>query len=690
VRAAQWLVLAALLALSPAYSVSAELSFDIEHGNESNRFLREGPAAAHLVLRSGREPRVLVAFPAGDSGVALWFEPLEEPARWRLMGSARPLMARDSHGNLLYGIETDVSVDRQELRVRRALLSSIRFIRDFESTGRAPAELLVRPTVTGSRILWARDRLDGHAGYELAIEVLEGGQIRDGQLHSERGPLHLRIRALTGEQPLLPLQGAALLMPQVAGSLITREVLEYLSYREKYLAGSWRFDTYFGRDTLMTLAILEPALTPEGLESGFASVLSRTSAAGEVAHEESIGEFAVLMNARQGITPADRPSYDYSMIDESLLLGPVIARWLLGPKMSREQAARFLQQRSGDGGPMGEHLLTNLLWVVNRTAAFARDPSVGHLVGLEAGTSAGNWRDSPDGLGGGRYPYDVNAVLAPAALQAAHSLWASRLLQHYASAGQARALEAAETQRGIWLTKAREYFAVKVPQAEARSQVIAYAQSVGVDPQPALRSLTDPTVGFEALALTDQGTPIPVMHSDTGFLLLFDDPPAQQLSTLVATTLHPFPAGLWTPVGMLIANPAFAGRTLQQRFGKSAYHGTVIWSWQQALFAAGLQRQLSRRDLPAAVRDALLSAQERLWTSIRRSAQMEASELWSWSFAGGCYRPEPFATATDEANAAQLWSTAFLGLAQPRLRDVAIDAPGCFSSRAPARSPSTR
>jgi hypothetical protein len=196
---------------------------------------------------------------------------------------------------------------------------------------------------------------------------------------------------------------------------------------------------------------------------------------------------------------------------------------------------------------------------------------------------------------------------------------------------------------------------------------------------------------FEALALNEQGTPIPVMHSDTGFLLFFDDPPPQRVSSLVATTLQPFPAGLLTPIGMLIANPAFAGRTLQQRFGKSAYHGTIIWSWQQALFAAGLQRQLARRDLPTPVHDALLSAQERLWSSIRRSAHMQASELWSWSFVGGCYRAEPFATATDEANAAQLWSTAFLGLAQPRLRDVSIQAAGCpSSSRASSGSPLTR
>ena len=50
------------------------LAFRIDEGRNINSFLREGPVAAHLLLRSGTEPRILVAFPAGNSGVGLWFE----------------------------------------------------------------------------------------------------------------------------------------------------------------------------------------------------------------------------------------------------------------------------------------------------------------------------------------------------------------------------------------------------------------------------------------------------------------------------------------------------------------------------------------------------------------------------------------------------------------------------------------
>ena len=91
----------------------------------------------------------------------------------------------------------------------------------------------------------------------------------------------------------------------------------------------------------------------------------------------------------------------------------------------------------------------------------------------------------------------------------------------------------------------------------------------------------------------------------------------------------------------------------------------MVWSWQQALLAAGLERQLRRTDLPAAVRTQLSHAREHLWTVIERSRTLRTSELWSWSYADGHYRVEPFGRSTadaDESNAAQLWSTVFLGI----------------------------
>jgi hypothetical protein len=55
-----------------------------------------------------------------------------------------------------------------------------------------------------------------------------------------------------------------------------------------------------------------------------------------------------------------------------------------------------------------------------------------------------------------------------------------------------------------------------------------------------------------------------------------------------------------------------------------------------------------------------------LWSSIDREQHLQTAELWSWAVDAGRYHSVPFAPPghrrADEANAAQLWSTAFLAL----------------------------
>src|SRR5262249_41683156 len=136
----------------------------------------------------------------------------------------------------------------------------------------------------------------------------------------------------------------------------------------------------------------------------------------------------------------------------------------------------------------------------------------------------------------------------------------------------------------------------------------------------------------------------------------------------VESVMRPFPLGLMTEVGMLVANPVFGEPSLQDKFTNHAYHGTVVWSWQQALFASGLARQLRRQDLPAPVRQDLLAAQQTLWRAIRASRSVQSSELWSWHFEGGHYVIAPFGasgTDVDESNAAQLWSSVYLAVKEP-------------------------
>ncbi len=69
--------------------------------------------------------------------------------------------------------------------------------------------------------------------------------------------------------------------------------LSFLSYTNKLLAGAWRFLTYFGRDSMISLLLLEPVLSEgEGgaMEAGIAAVLERLNRTdGNACHEETIG-----------------------------------------------------------------------------------------------------------------------------------------------------------------------------------------------------------------------------------------------------------------------------------------------------------------------------------------------------------------------------------------------------------------
>lgn len=640
------------------------LSFQIEEGRNINSFVREGPVAAHLLLRSGTDPRILVAFPAGNSGVGLWFERTAQPVTWTVVGTPAAVSDKDTEGRTLHGMDAEVTIDASRLDIRQAVLSSVRVLRDYQALGTIPPEVATTAKIEDNRITWARSRLDGAPGYLLSIEALGGARVSPDAISSDSSSsLRLRIKALTGEPPLTPIDATSLLTATAARDTRARDVLTFLSYRDKYLAGSWRFDTYFGRDTLMSLTLLAPVLQHLAIESGIGSVLARLAANGEVAHEEDIGEFAVLRNIEEGRGKIDTPIYDYGMVDDDFMLAPLVATWMLDHEGSK-RAPAFLASRNAAGQRQGDALVRNLLWVVERTEAFATNPIASNLVGIKDGRMTGQWRDSEEGLGRGKYAYDVNAVFVPAALDAIDRILESGLLDAYIDEAQRRTLQKARFQHGVWSQRAPPLFVVKLSADEARSRVLAYADRVGVDVDTTLleKDLSG-DIEFNALSLDASGKPIPVLHSDDGFALLLTSPAPAQLERSITALMRPFPLGLLTPVGLLVANPAFADPEVQARFGSDAYHGTVVWSWQQAVLAAGISRQLARTDLPEPLRARLQEARSQLWSAISATNTLRTSELWSWSFSNGHYRAEPFgqdSTHVDESNAAQLWSTVFL------------------------------
>ena len=187
-----------------ATPLEGRLDFEIKEGLNSNRFLREGDVAAHLVLRAGTDPRILIVFPAGNSGVGLWFAHQSAHARWALRGAPAAVHAADSRGRALNGIAVDVTVAARDLKIREAVLSSVRVLRDYQALGKLPPELATSASVQGRTLVWSRDRLDGAAGYRLTLEVTSG-EVQDGHIRAGAdGTIGVRVSGLTGETPLTP------------------------------------------------------------------------------------------------------------------------------------------------------------------------------------------------------------------------------------------------------------------------------------------------------------------------------------------------------------------------------------------------------------------------------------------------------------------------------------------------------
>ena len=643
-------------------------------------FLRDGPAAAQMLLTDGLAPRCVVAFVAGNSGAAVWFDAVDAAVHWRPVSDTRRIDATDSCGRPLHGIEVDVEADVPCLRVRQALLGSLRVVRDHQFDGRLPTAGLVSPRLTPDSVSWSRDRLDGAAGYTLSLQA-EGGRVEylDGGgvalwAPQTGGPVRLRLRALTGEAALTPWSENELLNSSAADLPDARRSLLFLSYREKLLAGSWRFHTYFGRDTLMALRLLMPALQPAAIEAALCSVLLRLSPRGEVAHEEDIGEFPLLTRLQRGEAADAEPIFDYKMVDDDFMLLPVTSAYLLGSAAGLARAAAFLAGQAGEadaagtGHNVGTLLVRNVAWVLAQARPFAQRPSADTLVRLKPGEIVGDWRDSGDGLGGGVYSYSVNAVLVGAALRAIEALHGHGLLAPYVSNEALADVPHAGAWAAVWEQHAPALFELSLQPAQARRGVQTFADETGMPAAPALASLDEQGLMFCALALDAAGQPVPVMHSDFSFALLLSQPPSALLEREVRNLMRPFPAGLMTGAGVVVANAAHAADSLRPLFGVDRYHGAVVWSWQQAMTAAGLAHQLTRSDIPPSTRAVLLQAQQALWQVITDTRTVADSELWSWAWVDGRCEVRPFgpiSATADESNAAQLWSTVYLGVRPP-------------------------
>ena len=252
----------------------------------------------------------------------------------------------------------------------------------------------------------------GKSSYLMHVEILEGDLQTDDDLQfvaNDEGSLKIRLAAASADPLEIPVSADRLLRDNAGNNILLEKSLAFLSYENKMLAGSWRFLTYFGRDTLLSLRLMMPVLTADAAEIGLGSVLERISDQGEVAHEEEIGELAVYRNMAERDKATAEPIYDYDMVDDNLMLAPVLVSYI--ETFGLDRAQQFLSGNTKTQEPLRAKLIKNLILVTRQASAFANEPAQSNLISIKDGLNDGNWRDSDEGLAGGRYPYDVNAVL---------------------------------------------------------------------------------------------------------------------------------------------------------------------------------------------------------------------------------------------------------------------------------------
>lgn len=599
-------------------------------------------------------------------------------------------------GSPMVGIRTQIRFNSTAV-LTVPILGSIRNIRDFTE---GPSILVpeiqdaIQFTEKDSGAMLSRLWLDNKTTTQMSFVPLEGDlhvQIQGNMTTLDAGTYEFtasfdypQLTQLSSQQVLSPgSQDLIVQQPEQTKSL------SFLSYSEKLLAGAWRFLTYFGRDSMISLLLMQPILSEgEGgaVEAVIAAVLERINKTdGTVCHEETIGDYATYQHLLLNQT-STAPICTYIMVDTSYYLAPVMENYFLKTKTGQSRREAFFAETVtldfGDQGlTYGELALRNAEHVMRTSAAFAAPggQTKVNLIHLEQDQVVGEWRDSTYGIGGGRIPYDVNTGLVPATLRSISALSAAGFFPEYPD-WETTAAKYAK----VWEDETLQFFEVTVPQSEAKSLVKSYATAAGYGFPSEASSITSDVI-YHGLALNgnDDQPIVKVMNSDDCFrLFLLNTTNQDQLTSFVNQTANniqaPFPVGLSTPVGMLIANPAYGDNPVYAaNWTNNAYHGTVVWGWPLAMMASGLQRQLERcssSDTPdfcndSSVHDNVLAAYNHLWDLIDANKNHLSSELWSWQYQGGNFDfiefgalPPPPGSNPTESNIRQLWSLTFLSV----------------------------
>ena len=458
---------------------------------------------------------------------------------------------------------------------------------------------------------------------------------------------------------------------------------------------------------MISMLLMQPVLSKGkngAIEAVISAVLERINRTdGTVCHEEVIGDYATYLNRKENIT-STQPRCDYKMVDTDYLLPIAMQRYFVDTEAGKQRSHAFFNTTATflvENNALSYEALAEITIskIMNATAAFATQggQTKENLIHLRSNEPVGEWRDSNNGLGGGRIPYNVNTALVPAGLRAIAALSRAGFFSNHPEWN-----ETAEQYAQVWEDSTLQFFKVTIPQSSAISLVESYISDANLSIPSNTASITTDVTYYGVALDGNAQTPsnpavVPVMNSDDCFRHFFLNTTNQsQLSAFLSQTadhiLNPFPVGLASDVGLFVANPAYAGNAMFARnFSNADYHGTVVWGWQLAMMGAGLGRQLGRcKDtkrpgmiLPMALSpmkiwyglthwtdfcnetglyDKVLSAYVYLWDLIEKNEAQLSSEVWSWSYDNGFVATPLGSIVSTESNIRQLWSLTFLAV----------------------------
>ena len=255
-------------------------------------------------------PRLVVAFPAGNSGVCAFFAPQNgvngtlglELMNFTSGGALQPVYKKTNGSYPSVGVAGIINFNSSAL-LTIPIIGSVRTIRDFTE---GPS--LLQPEIqdainfmpVDSGAVMTRLWLDNVTTMEFGFIPIDSSGATTVDIDNRTlsfSPGDYLFYTNFDYPQLIQLNASAVLNPgsQDLTSQQPSETmsLSFLSYSEKLLAGGWRFLTYFGRDSMIATLLLQPVMSQgEGgaIEAVIGAVLERINRTdGSVCHEETIG-----------------------------------------------------------------------------------------------------------------------------------------------------------------------------------------------------------------------------------------------------------------------------------------------------------------------------------------------------------------------------------------------------------------